>query len=112
MAIGFGVAGLLYRLFYEGQSLTIDLGLELALIAGFVFVGAYVLGFAVFNENWPGLNFDNPLKDLYTSTEKERIDEDNPYKNDIPAIQTAWRIMQDARDEANGVERGKDNRSG
>lgn len=73
----------------------------------FFFSVIYFFGWLILEDNWPDLHFESPLKDLDPSeTAKVEPERCNPYENDIPALQTAWKIMQDARDEANGVKRG------
>lgn len=89
-------------------------GLSLITIGESIFVGVvtifvgHFVGIFILDDNWPGLHFDSPLKEVNTpeAAKEEEPKRINPYKDDIPAVQTAWEIMQDARDAANGVKRG------
>lgn len=92
-------------LYYLSDKPILDLGLALSFLfiwAILYFVASFLL-WLVFKDKWPWLHFDNILSDLdpkpMVSTE-ENSEDYNPYTNESPAIQEAWRIMTEARKES------------
>ncbi len=97
-AVGLATAAAFYHYFVEGDGTTPEVIGELALIAIFVSLFAMFVGWTLFQDKWPALNFGNFWEEINTpDPQTEPKEEAFTNSSGEEAVDMAIRIMTEAR---------------